>query len=451
MRKGSRSAAEGTLSRRALLRGLGASALLSPWLPLLNVSGQEATPRRLILFFTPHGTVWNQFRPSGTESDFKLSRILLPLQELQKKIVVLDGVGMRADGPGAAHTKGPALLFTASPLRNDGVFTRGDCSGGCTFGWNSGPSFDQVLAKKLAGATPYKSLEFGVRSGGGFPGAHTIYAAPSTPVPPRQDPVATFNELFSAVPSNGTDETARKRRHRETVLRLLGGELTQLEGRVSRLDRPKVQAHREALNDLSAQLFRPVPSCEMPAKPNAAEQASDVADSMRWILNRNIELLVGSMRCDLTRIASLQLRLGENDGYPYRWLGIDGEHHAVSHDSSPAAQEQLAKIYTYYADRFAYMLKLLDAIPEGEGTMLDHTLVIWGSEVGTGFNHDFSNMPFVIAGGGAYGVRGGRYLKLPAGTYHNRLIVSAMRFMGSDVDSFGSTDQERGPLPGLGV
>lgn len=437
-------------SRRQLLLGMGASALCAPFLPLLNVSGQEAAPRRVVLFFTPHGTVWDKFRPTGSETDFQLSPILKPLEALKKKIVVLDGVGIRADGPGAPHTKGPALLFTASPLLDDGAFTRDDCSGGCTFGWNSGPSFDQVLAARMAGVTPYKSLELGVKSGGGFPGAHISYAGPKTPVPPRQDPVAAFNELFADI-SRPEGDTARTRRHRESVLKLVGSQLLGLESRVSSVDRPKVQAHREALADLSSQLFRPVPVCTTPTKPNSAGRPADAADSVPWFFDRQIELLVAALRCDLTRVASLQFRVGENDGYPYRFLGVPEGHHTITHDTAPEKQAQLTKIYTYYAQRFAALLTQLDAVPEGTGTMLDNTLVIWGSELGTGHSHDFRNVPFVVAGGGAGGVRTGRYLKVAPGTYHNRLIVSAMRFMGMDVEKFGSTDQERGSLVGLGV
>ena len=438
------------LSRRELLRALGASAFLAPWLPLLNASGQEDAPRRLLLFFTPHGTVWDQFRPTGGETEFTLSRILKPLAAHQKKIVVLDGLGVRDDGPGAPHTKGPALLFTASPLLNDGAFVREDCSGGCTFGWNSGPSVDQVLAQKIGNKTAFKSLEFGVRSGGGFPGAHISYAGAKTPMPPRQDPVAAFNELFANL-NLSEDESAALRRRREALLKVVGAELTSIEPRLPSADRPKIQAHRAALSDLQTQLFRPVPVCSIPGKPNTADRPSDAADSLPWMLDRQIELLVAALRCDLTRIASLQLRVGENDGYPYRYIGINDEHHATSHLTTQADLDKLATIYTWYADRFAHLLDLLDAVPEGTGTMLDNTLVIWGSEIGTGYSHDFKNVPFVVAGGGNHGVRTGRYLKLASGVYHNRLLVSAMRFMGMDAETFGSTDQERGPLPGLGV
>jgi hypothetical protein len=434
-----------------VLAGLGATSLAS-FLPLLNASGQEATtPRRVVLFFTPHGTVWDNFRPTGTETDFTLSRILKPLSAFQKKLVVIEGLGVRDDGPGAPHTKGPALLFTASPLRDDGHFNREDCSGGCTFGWNSGPSFDQVMAKRMAGTTPFNSLEFGVQSGGGFPGSHIIYAADSTPIPPRQDPAKAFDELFAGQTRPEEDE-ARLRRHRTAVLKLVNAELSSIEPRISSADRPKVQAHRQALADLEKQLFRPIPDCTVPTRPDTTKRPSDSADAVPWILERQTELLVSALRCDLTRIASLQLRVGENDGYPYRYLGVNEEHHLSTHDTSAAKQEEITKIYEYYAKSFNYLLTLLDAVPEGDGTMLDHTMVIWGSELGVGSTHSFAEVPFVVAGGSAFGVKTGRALRLPKGTYHNRLLVSAMRFLGaSDVETFGSTDQERGSLPGLGV
>lgn len=439
-------------TRRQLLAGLGASAALAPFVPLLNASGQEATaPRRLLLFFTPHGTVWNNWRPTGSGSSFELSRILKSLAPVQKKIVVLDGLGVRDDGVGAPHTKGPALLWTASPLRDDGKFKREDCSGGCSFGWNSGPSFDQVLAKRFAGKTRFDSYELGVSSGGGFPGAHMIYAGDSMPLPPRQDPVAAWNELFADA-MQPASSAAPQRGKRQWSIDLLNAELSQLEGRVARADKPKIQAHREALHQLELQLSTPVAMCSAPGKPNGADKPKDQADALPWTTDRQLELVTAAFSCDLTRIASFQLRCGENDGYPYRFLGVTDEHHLTTHDTSAAAQEKLTKIYTWYAERFASLLMKLDAVPEGSGTMLDNTLVLWGSELGTGSSHDFKNVPFVVAGGGAHGVKGGQYLKVASGTMHNRLLVSAMRFMGAtDVETFGTLDKERGSLTGLGV
>src|SRR5215204_2314728 len=147
------------VSRRALLSGLGVSAALSPFIPLLNAQGQEAQPLRLILWFTPHGTIYDNWKPSGGQTDFTFSPILEPLARHRAKINILDGLKIQADGVGAPHTKGPPLLWTASPLNDDMTFTREDGSGGMYYGWNSAPSLDQVLLGKMNVATAYKSLE----------------------------------------------------------------------------------------------------------------------------------------------------------------------------------------------------------------------------------------------------------------------------------------------------
>ena len=125
-------------SRRAFLRGLGVAAGLSPFIPLLNASAQESVfPKRLILFYTPHGTVLDQWKPVGTETNFTFGRILAPLEKHKSKLVVINGLSIPDNGVGAPHTKGPALLWTGSTLLDDGTFIRSDGSGGPTYGWNS--------------------------------------------------------------------------------------------------------------------------------------------------------------------------------------------------------------------------------------------------------------------------------------------------------------------------
>ena len=170
-------------------------------------------------------------------------------------------------------------------------------------------------------------------------------------------------------------------------------------------------------------------------------------------MDRQIELLASSLACGLTQVASLQFRPGENDGGAqgiYDWLGQTTEHHLATHDSSTAAQDQIADIYRWYAGRFAYLLQKLDSFPEANGTLLDHTLVVWGSEVGNGATHDITNVPFVIAGGGLEGIAGGRYLQFPSGTMNQRLLVSLCHYMGfTDVQTFGTIDQGTGKLPDL--
>lgn len=411
----------------------------------------QAVPKRVVLFFTPHGTVWNQWRPADPRVNAPvLPYILEPLAPRQSKVVVVDGVGLPSDGPGAPHTRGPAVLFTGSPLANDATFNRSDCSGGCTFGWNVSHSVDQEIANRLGTATPFPSLEFGVVSGGGFPGAHISYKGPAVPNPPRQDPYVAFQQLFAS--RTGTQaERERVFNRRQNILDAVNGDLRALNGRIARADQQRLDAHAQALSELQATLRNSAGMCTFPAQP----PQKMTSDPMwrPWATDRQIELLASSLACGLTRVASLQFRVGENDGGAngiYSWLGQTSEHHLATHDSSQPAQDQIAAIYRWYASRFAYLLEKLDSYTEAEGTLLDHTLVVWGSEVGDGRIHEIANVPFVIAGGGLGGVTGNRYLKYPAGTTNHRILVSLLHFMGyTDVTKFGTVDRGSGPLPNL--
>jgi hypothetical protein len=439
-------------SRRDLGK-LAGTGFLAAALRAFRAEAQTATPlKRIVLFFTPHGTVWDRWRPQGTPTvtNFTLPYILEPLASYQQKLVLLDGIGLPPDGPGAPHTRGPAVLFTGSPLASDNTFQRTDCSGGCTFGWNTYHSVDQEIATRLGGATPYKSLEFGVSSGGGFPGAYISYSAPAQPNPPMQDPYVAFQQLFANQVGSATDKD-RKLARRLNVLRAVNGDLASLKTKVSTADATRLQAHVDSLAQIQHALQTSGAMCALPAQP--AQKTTSDPMWRTWAMDRQIELLASSLACGLTQVASLQFRPGENDGGAqgiYDWLGQTTEHHLATHDSSTAAQDQIADIYRWYADRFAYLLQKLDSFPEATGTLLDHTLVIWGSELGEGRTHDITNVPFVIAGGGLEGVTGGRYLQFPAGTMNQRLLVSLCHYMGfTDVQTFGTIDQGTGKLPDL--
>src|SRR5262245_61335508 len=184
------------LQRRHLLQGIGATGALAPFVPVLNAAaGERGFPRRLVLFFTPHGTIWDNWKPTGTETDFVLGPILKPLERHKKKINVLANLEILAPGVGAPHTKGPSLLWTASPLLNDKTFTRAGGCGGLHFGWNSGPSVDQVIARALGAPTPYRSIELGVRAGHSHPAARMIYARARQPLPPESNPHSLLERL----------------------------------------------------------------------------------------------------------------------------------------------------------------------------------------------------------------------------------------------------------------
>ncbi len=436
----------GQFGRRQFLQALGLPAMAAPFLPILNASGRERVfPKRLVLFFTPHGTIWKDWKPTGTEKKFTLGPILKPLERHKKQVNVLAGLEVRAPGVGAPHTKGPAILWTGSPLLNDKTFVRRDGSGGLYFGWNSGPSIDQVIARSVGGVTPYRSLEFGVRSGISHPGSRMIYTGPRQPLPPESNPYGVLGRVFAA----GGQTYENLRRQRKSTIDVLKADLDGFKQEAVADDRQKVESHLAAIRSIETRLEQKQVTCKRAPKladgidPNARESTPEVLELQQ-------DLLTASLACDVTRIASLQYRVGENDGDRYTWLGIEHDgHHGMSHSGDSNAVEigNLTKIYTWYADRFARLLDRLASVKEGNGTMLDNTLVVWGSEIAKGNTHSFQRVPFITAGGCGGAVKTGRFLEYGDLVPHNRLLVAMAHAMGvPSIETFGSTDDGRGPL-----
>jgi len=432
-----------SFSRRSFLAGLGAAAM-SPYLPLLNASGQEPTmPKRLVLFYTPHGTVKNQWKPSGTETNFTLGRLLKPLERHQKKINVLSGINMQDVGVGAAHTKGLPLIWTGSKLLEETTFTREDGAGGKNFGWNSSLSVDQRVAQVIGAKSAYKSLEFGVRSGGSNPACRMIYTDARKPLAPATDPWAQFSRLFGSATPEASGE-------RLSALKVARAELERLSPKIASEEREKISAHMESLSNLEMRLTATAQLCAGPTlKPKT--DFNVVANTVA-VVDSQIELIVAALACDLTRVASFQYSVGDTDNKPYPWLGINDAHHNLTHsvDTDTASWEKVMKIRVWYAEKFALLLDRLDSIKEGNGTLLDNTLVVWGTELGEGRTHSFKSTPFVTAGGAGGAIATGRYLEYEEKVDHNRLLVAICHAMGlSDVKTFGNIDKGTGPIARL--
>ncbi len=434
-------------SRRAFLKQLGlagGAAALFPWLRATARAQAASSPLpKLLLFFTPHGTVWDQWRPQGGETDFTLSPILEPLAAYRERMVIVDGIEMVSGTDYyIPHTYTMPLLWTGSPIDTAaGGFCREDHGGRC-FGWNTGISVDQFIASQLSDALPYPTIELGYACGGMHPAARMIYGSVGTPKSPVDDPVRAFDTFFPAVDPD-MQAAARDALRRRSVLDAVRGDLSSHRAQLSAADQARLDAHATALRDLERSLVPSGVLCERPDLPMnvTAETAID----------RQSDMIAAVLGCGLTRIASFQLRIADNDNSLYPWVGLDsGGHHTLSHDSAAATQATLAQVYHWYSQRFAYLLDRLAATPDVDGTsLLDNTFVIWGSELGRAWDHDISNVPFIFAGGAAGKLQGGRYLTVSS-PRHNRVLVSACHAMGvMDVDEYGSLDNDVGPLAGL--
>lgn len=432
----------GTSRRRFLLgAAAGGAAALLPWTRSAFSQG-IVRPKRLVLFFTPHGTIFDSGRasekwlPTGGERDFVLHPIMSALAPYREQLILTHGIHKRHRGPdlGGPHTTGMPILWSGGGVTPDGDFTRGELP----FGWNSHASVDQLIAQHLADAdpTPFDSMTLGVASGGSHPGSRMIYAAPGMPVTPVSSPAAAFERYFAG--SLPGEEADRERARRLSVLDAVRGSLSDLAPRMPADARLRLEAHTEAIRGLERGLQSSLSECAIP------DPTTD--DGLGAQIDKQSELLATGLACGLTRVGSIQCRVGENDGRVYDFLGHSVGHHSLTH-REPDVPEALEQIHRFYFERFAHLLDQLSRFPEGEGTLLDHTLVVWGSDT-RGWDHNYA-APFVFAGGGHSGVATGRYLRFDD-VEHNRMLVSLAHHMGLDsMTTIGDGDEGEGPLSDL--
>jgi hypothetical protein len=450
------------IDRRTILRGLGGSAIALPLLeamgdPLSGRRGPRAaaaaplTPKRFVVHYHSAGTHLPRWRPTGGERDFTLPFILEPLEPHKADIVVLDGLVVAAGIDGKLSTLDQHGVGMGGMLTGTYV-TRGNM---CGLGYAQGPSVDQEIARVIGAGTRFRSLELGAdkesRSGSVF--GKMCYTAKNQPVPCDVDPFNVWKKLFSDLTTDPAAMT-RAREQRRSVLDAAAESFRALAPRVSKTDGARLDAHFNSLRDIEKRLDAlavPTGTC---AKPNPGA-AFDVSKQTSFpaTIRLQMDLLVMALACDLTRVASLQLGDSVFDMY-YTWLGItDLWYHKLTHagDNDGVAWDKVARIKRWHEEQFAYLLTKMKEIREGDGTLLDNTLVWSTSELGKGNNHTFANAPFVLAGRAGGALRTGRYLAYApaAKTLHNGLLISLLNLFGVPATTFGHEPWCNGPLPRL--
>lgn len=438
-------------SRRRFLQAAGGAVVALPLLDSLRAEAQGASsPKRLVLLYNPNGTVANHWwpAPGADERDFELGRILAPLERHKERLLLFSGVdsavGQRKDNNGGPHQRGIGSLFTGQTLQT------GDFVDGCgsRAGWADGISVDQAAANVIGLETPFKSLELGVRATDNDVQGRIAYAGPGKPLPPMNDPAQVYARLFGLAgevtvdPDNPLDA-------RQSVLDTVKEQFGNLRPRLGAEDRAKLDAHLELVRDLERRLGigRGIGDCSAPPAPPALDATSEV--DMPHVSRAHLDLLAIAFACDLTRVASVQYSTGFNR-IRYPWLGSLGEGHALSHAgaSNTAAWEELTVRATWHAEELAYFLDLLDSIPEGDGSVLDNTLVLWGTEVSQGNNHSLDNLPYLLVGDAGGALDTGRHVRFD-GASNCDLLLSILLALGVEAESFGHPDHCTGPLPGL--
>ncbi len=425
--------------RRALLAGL--SGLAASTLLPRGVRAATPPPKRLVIVFSANGTIYDSWKPSGSGSSFTLSPILKPLAPYQSKLLVLDGIDVKSaqSGPGDDHMKGMGHMLTGTALLSGS--TQGGA--GTPAGFAGGISIDQRIVADIGKATRFPSLEFGVMVQNSDVWSRMIYAGANQPLPPMEDPQKAFQRIFGGA-NVGAAQAALLLKRRQSVLDYATSSLGSLTPHLSSADAARVAQHQDSIRQIETQLAGAGASCTTPSVGSPID-LNNVAN-YPTIAKLQTDLLVASLACDQTRVASLQFSHSVSD-IPMPWLNIGTGHHTLSHDadSDATAQSQLVQINTWYAQQFAYLLGQMDAVKESNGTMLDNSVVVWINELAKGNIHSHSPLPVVLAGGAGGQLKTGRLLSFNDAP-HNNLLVTLANLMGTSITTFGDPTFCTGPL-----
>ena len=434
------------LPRRTVLRGLGASLAL----PLLDgmvpayaaLRKTAANPvRRLGVCYVPNGMEMRAWTPAGKGRELELSQILQPLAPFRSQTNVLTGladkVAVPRPGEGIGdHARASATFLTGVHVKKtEGADIR------------AGVSMDQIAARQLGAETQLASLELGVDSvetlgacDAGYSCAYTntiAWRTATTPLPMENDPRAVFERLFGSTDS--TDVAARLARIRQdrSVLDYVGDRVAGLQQTLGPGDRTKLDQYFDAVRDVERRIRmaeeqsgREIPLFEQPA---------GIPDTFEAHSRLMFDLLALAYQTDMTRVGTFMLSR-EVSGRAYPEIGVPDSHHGCSHhQNDPAKLEKLAKINTFHMQQFAYFLDKLQSTPDGDGTLLDHSMLIYGSGISDGNIHFHMDLPVVMVGGGGGTLKGGRHLRYANDTPLTNLYVSVLGKLGVPVEQFGDS------------
>lgn len=437
-----------TLSRRRFLRGAGGIAIALPFLNAMAPTAKALEPpKRFIAFFTGLGTVKPRWVPIGTETSFTLSDVLAPLEPFKDKLVVVEGVDMKSaySGPGDPHQQGIAQALTATELQEGALFPYA-CNPSKMVGWGGGISLDQLLALEIGQTTKFPSLELGVQVQYSNVSSRISYLGAGKPVPPDDDPWHVFARIFTDLQTDPA-VLAQLKADRKRVLDSVKGDYDSLMGQLGYEDRQKLDAHVTAIADIESHLDTTGAlggACQIPFMGAPIDVYAN--DNYPAIAKAQLDMLAMAFACDLTRVASVQWTTVQT-GKVFSWLGITQTHHDLSHSSisDKDSEQKLVNIGNWHAQQLAYLMGKLKEIPEGDGTVLDNTVIFWCTDIAQGQSHARLDMPYLLAGGAGGAWKTGRYIQR-IGEPHNNLLVSIANAMGVPLTTFGNKDFCTGPM-----
>ena len=438
------------ISRRTVLRGLGTAVAL-PWLdamaPALTLAGEakQQAPKRMGFVYVPNGMHMQDWTPVAEGEAFELPYITQPLANVKDRLLVISGLAQtkaRANGDGGGdHARALSSFLTGVQVRKThGADIR------------AGKSVDQVAAAQVGQKTKFPSLELGCDRGmqagncdSGYSCSYSTnisWRSESTPSSKEIDPKLVFERLFSL--GDAGDQRTRHERYKKSVLDFVLEDAHNLRAKLGYKDQHKLDEYLTSVRELEMRIDMAGgrPDQPVPAYPRPAGIPDDYAEHIRLMY----DLLVLAFQGDLTRVSTFVVaNEGSNRAYPF--IGVPDGHHDLSHHGGDAKkQEKIREINHFHATHLAYFLEKLNSIQEGDRTLLDNSMIVYGSGIGDGNAHNHDNLPILVAGRGGDTIRTGRHMKVPFETPLNNLYLAMLDRLESSIDRLGDST---GRLDGL--
>jgi hypothetical protein len=430
------------LPRRTFLRGAGAALalpLLDAMIPsltaLADTPANPARLRRLGFVYMPMGCDVSRWTPPGGDTLDELSPTLSSLAPVKQKIAIVSNLELRNAYPGTHATSNAAFLSAATAKRTEST------------DYHLGTTVDQLAAQQIGRNTQLPSLELSMdllavvgQCDNGYACVYQnnlSWSSPTTPLPAEAHPRLVFESLFGEAGSATNRVAALKKR--ASLLDSVTGELVRLQKTLGPGDRNRVEQYLESVRDVERRIQQaeavagenPIPDLDRPTGVPA-----DYVDHARLMFDLQALALQG----DITRVITFQLAR-ETSNRTYAEIGVSESHHALTHHGNdPEKIAKVAKINQFHVSLFSGFLQKLDSIREGNGSLLDHVLYLYGSGMGNPNVHDHVNLPIIVAGGAAGKMQGGRHLKYKEPTPLANLHLTLLDKVGVRLDSFADSD-----------
>ncbi|MCZ6491099.1 MAG: DUF1552 domain-containing protein [Acidobacteria bacterium] len=438
------------IPRRTFLRGAGATLAL----PLLDgmvpafAGALDATAKpavRLSIVFVPNGRIMDHWTPQGTPqaegSHFELPSTLKPLAPFQDRLLVLSELASKPNEQLLRSSIGvdAGPHATASGIFLTGVYPQPN--------GQAGISMDQIAAKELGKHTQLASLELSLESGetgGGGDGADSdaylntmSWRSATTPLPVENNPRRVFERLFGESDSTDPAERLRRMQQDRSILDIVTGQVSRLAAGLGSGDRAKLTEYLEAIRDVERRIHmaEKTGSRELPLMERPAGMPADYEEHARLMF----DLQVLAYQSDMTRVITFAMAR-EKSERAYREIGLEEGHHALTHHGYNAAMmAKCIRIETYQSRQFAYFLEKMRSTPDGDGSLLDHSVILFASSISDGHTHFRGNLPVVLAGGAAGRIKGGRHIRYAKDTPLANLFMTILDMTGVRVENFGDS------------